>query len=61
VCTVSSFRVEEEDKYPARKSDKKCVLPGFLFSLVNGGSTFLENISELLPDYMASHHRREHS
>jgi hypothetical protein len=37
---------------------KQCVLAGLLFDLEDGGSTFLKNINELLPDYLVSRHRR---
>jgi hypothetical protein len=34
---------------------------GLPFGPEDGGGTFLKNTDELLPDYMASHHRRWYS
>jgi hypothetical protein len=36
-------------------------LPGLLFNPEDGGCMFLQNIGELLPDYMALHPRQQYS
>jgi hypothetical protein len=39
---------------------KRC-LPGLLFHPEDGSNTFFQNIIKLMPDYKASHHRKQFS
>jgi hypothetical protein len=38
-----------------------CYLLGLLFDPEDGGSVFLQNVSELIPDYTVSHPRTQYS